>query len=89
MVFATLGSIKNKMIILLIAMSRDKRTAIMCAEVVPWRCHRSLVADALGVRGIPVIEILSESDYRPHKLMPFAHVEGTAITYQPEQGALL
>jgi uncharacterized protein (DUF488 family) len=73
----------------LIAMSRDKRTAIMCAEAVPWRCHRSLVADALGVRGIPVIEILSESDYRPHKLTAFAHVEGTAITYPPEQGALL
>jgi uncharacterized protein (DUF488 family) len=73
----------------LIAMSHEKRTAIMCAEAVPWRCHRSLVADALGVRGIPVIEILSESDYREHKLTPFAHVEGTTITYPPEQGALL
>jgi uncharacterized protein (DUF488 family) len=73
----------------LIVLSRDKRTAIMCAEAVPWRCHRSLVADALGVRGLPVIEILSQGDYRPHKLTPFAHVEGTAITYPPEQGALL
>jgi uncharacterized protein (DUF488 family) len=42
----------------LIALSEKKRTAIMCAEAVPWRCHRSLVADALIVRGIPVIEIL-------------------------------
>jgi uncharacterized protein (DUF488 family) len=73
----------------LIDMSRDKRTAIMCAEAVPWRCHRSLVADALGVRGLPVIEILSERDYRPHNLTPFAHVIGTAITYPPEQGAML
>ena len=73
----------------LIALSREKRTAIMCAEAVPWRCHRSLVADALHVRGIPVIEILSETDYRPHKLTSFALVEGTAITYPPEQPSLL
>jgi uncharacterized protein (DUF488 family) len=52
----------------LIRMSRQKRGAIMCAEAVPWRCHRSLVADALSVRGIPVVEIFSESGYRMHKL---------------------
>jgi uncharacterized protein (DUF488 family) len=68
----------------LIEMSRGERTAIMCAEAVPWRCHRSLVADALSVRGIPVVEILSESGYRDHKLTPFAHVEGTTITYPAE-----
>ena len=68
----------------LIDMSRSKRTAIMCAESVPWRCHRSLVADALNVRGIPAIEILSKSSYRPHKLTPFARVEGTSISYPPE-----
>lgn len=56
----------------LIALSRKKRTAIMCAEAVPWRCHRSLVADALGVRGIPTIEILSETSYPAHTLTPFA-----------------
>jgi uncharacterized protein (DUF488 family) len=61
----------------------------MCAEAVPWRCHRSLVADALSVRGIPVIEILSNTSYREHKLTPFARVEGTSITYPPEQAALL
>ena len=72
----------------LIHMSRQKRTAIMCAEAVPWRCHRSLVADALSVRGIPAVEILSESSYRLHKLTPFAHVEGTHITYPPDQAAL-
>jgi len=73
----------------LIRTSRDKRTAIMCAEAVPWRCHRSLVADALGVRDIPVVEILSETSYRPHKLTPFARVHGTNVTYPPEQGKLL
>ena len=70
-------------------MSRQKRTAIMCAEAVPWRCHRSLVADALNVRGIPAVEILSESSYRLHKLTPFAQVEGTHISYPPEQSTLL
>jgi uncharacterized protein (DUF488 family) len=73
----------------LMRMSREKRVAIMCAEAVPWRCHRSLVADALSVRGIPVIEILSETSYRPHKLTPFAQVEGKHITYPPEQSTLL
>lgn len=73
----------------LIAMGREKRTAIMCAEAVPWRCHRSLVADALTVRGVPAVEILSETSWRMHQLTPFAHVEGTAITYPPEQGQLL
>jgi uncharacterized protein (DUF488 family) len=69
----------------LVRMGRQKRTAIMCAEAVPWRCHRSLVADALDVRGVPVIEILSETSYRPHKLTPFAQVDGTSIIYPPEQ----
>jgi uncharacterized protein (DUF488 family) len=72
----------------LIKMSREKRVAIMCAEAVPWRCHRSLVADALSVRGIPVVEILSESSHRMHKLTAFAQVEGTPITYPPEQATL-
>ncbi len=73
----------------LIHLSRQKQTAIMCAEAVPWRCHRSLVADALSVRGIPAVEILSESSYRRHKLTPFAHVEGTDISYPPERSTFL
>lgn len=73
----------------LIRIGERTRTAIMCAEAVPWRCHRSLVADALAVRGMPVIEILSETSYRPHKLTPFARVEGTSILYPPEQPNLL
>jgi uncharacterized protein (DUF488 family) len=72
----------------LIRLSREKRTAIMCAEAVPWRCHRSLVSDALMVRGIPVIEILSETSYQPHALTPFARVKGKEITYPPEQPTL-
>src|SRR5262249_22829215 len=73
----------------LIALSHQRRTAIMCAEAVPWRCHRSLVADALTVRGIPAVEILSATNWREHKLTPFARVEGTSITYPPEQASLL
>jgi uncharacterized protein (DUF488 family) len=57
----------------------------MCAEAVPWRCHRSLVADALSTHDVPVIEILSQSNYRTHKLTPFARVQGTQVTYPPEQ----
>ena len=73
----------------LIAMSRQQHTAMMCAEAVPWRCHRSLVADALSVRAIPVIDILSETSWRRHKLTPFARVAGSAITYPPDQASLL
>jgi uncharacterized protein (DUF488 family) len=73
----------------LIKMSRQKRVAIMCAEAVPWRCHRSLVADALSVRTVPVVEILSESSFRMHKLTAFAQVEGVQVTYPPEQSTLL
>lgn len=69
----------------LVRRSRQKRTAIMCAEAVPWRCHRSLVADALEVRGVSVIEILSKTSYRPHELTRFARVDGVSITYPPEQ----
>lgn len=57
--------------------------AIMCAEAVPWRCHRSLVGDALLVRGDEVLDIMSETNVRPHTLTSFAHVDGTTITYPP------
>jgi uncharacterized protein (DUF488 family) len=73
----------------LIALGREKRTAIMCAEAVPWRCHRSLVADALSVHGVPVVEILSATEYLMHTLTPFALVEGTSLSYPPEQQTLL
>jgi uncharacterized protein (DUF488 family) len=73
----------------LIELAAERRTAIMCAEAVPWRCHRSLVADALIVRGIGVVEILSETSYRDHALTPFASVAGTKVTYPPTQDRLL
>ena len=69
----------------LIGLSRHRRVAIMCAEAVPWRCHRSLVADALEVRGIPAVEILSKTSHRRHQLTPFAQVHGTNLTYPPLQ----
>ena len=68
----------------LVARSDKQRTAIMCAEAVPWRCHRSLVADALLARGIEADEIVSETKATPHKLTPCARVEGTRVTYPPE-----
>ncbi len=68
----------------LIELAEEKRTAIMCAEAVPWRCHRSLVADALIVRGFEVRDIMSEKSAKPRKLNPMAKVDGTEITYPPE-----
>jgi uncharacterized protein (DUF488 family) len=65
-------------------LGRTERCALMCAEAVPWRCHRSLVADALSVRQVKVEHIIGKQARRPHKLTPFAHVEGTRITYPPE-----
>jgi uncharacterized protein (DUF488 family) len=68
----------------LIELAGLKPTAIMCAEILPWRCHRSLIADALLVRGIDVIEIMSETESRAHKLPAFAKVDGERITYTPD-----
>ena len=56
-------------------------TAIMCAEALPWKCHRSLIADALLARGISVLDILSPTKATPHSLTPFAKVHGTDVTY--------
>lgn len=67
----------------LITIAQHEQVALMCAEAVPWRCHRSLIADALLVRNISVEEILSNTRCEPHKLTAFAHVEGTSITYPP------
>lgn len=57
------------------------RTVIMCAESVPWRCHRSLIADALIARHIPVCHILSQSSVKPHQVTEFAHIKGREVTY--------
>ncbi len=65
----------------LIDLAQQRKTAIMCAEAVPWRCHRSLIGDALLVRGIDVADIMSKSSVKPHTLTPWAEVSGTGITY--------
>jgi len=68
----------------LIRLARQERIAIMCAEAVPWRCHRSLIADALLVRGIRTEDITSPTRGQVHTLTPFAKVRGTTITYPAE-----
>lgn len=67
-----------------IATARRERIALMCAEAVPWRCHRSLIADALVVHGLRVEEIISRSRRQMHALTPFARVSGLVITYPPD-----
>lgn len=58
--------------------------AIMCAEAVPWRCHRSLVADALTARGDTVLHLMGPDKAQPHALTPFARVDGDRVTYPGE-----
>lgn len=62
-----------------------KRVALMCAEAVPWRCHRMLLSDALSARGFPVCHILSLTDAKSHVVTSFARVEGEKISYPPSQ----
>jgi len=68
----------------LMAYGTSAPTAIMCAEAVPWRCHRSLVADALVTRGWTVRHILSGAEAPPHQITPFARIMNDTLTY-PEQ----
>jgi uncharacterized protein (DUF488 family) len=65
----------------LMKLAARKRSAIMCAEAVPWRCHRTLIADALTVRGIRVDDIMSMKRSQVHSLAPFACIRGHRITY--------
>jgi uncharacterized protein (DUF488 family) len=65
----------------LLSIAEGERTAVMCAEAMPWRCHRSLIADALLIRGVNVEHIISPTDHREHILTSFAKVQGTSITY--------
>lgn len=62
-------------------LARRERVVLMCAEAVPWRCHRSLIADALLVRKIAVSEITSGVRAKPHVLTPWARVKGARLTY--------
>jgi uncharacterized protein (DUF488 family) len=75
----------EKSLLALIELAKTERLALMCAEAVPWRCHRSLIADALSVRGVQVQHILSPTNLRSHKVTPWAKVDGTCITYPSEE----
>ena len=68
----------------LVQLAKQDRIALMCAEAVPWCCHRSLIADALLVRGIRTEDIMSPTRRQVHTLTPFAKVRGTTITYPTE-----
>ena len=70
----------------LIDLAARERIALMCAEAVPWRCHRSLIGDSLLVRGIRVADIMSETRAQTHALTSFAKVRGTKIKYPAETG---
>lgn len=63
-------------------------TAVMCAEAVPWRCHRQLLADDLVRRGVEVLHILGPNSSKAHTLSSFARVEADGVVYPPEQGAM-
>jgi uncharacterized protein (DUF488 family) len=68
----------------LIKEGQEKKTAIMCAEGVPFRCHRSLIADALTARGVQVLHITGKSAARPHEMTSFAKVKKGRVTYPEE-----
>jgi uncharacterized protein (DUF488 family) len=65
----------------LLVAAREQVVAIMCAEAVPWRCHRSLIGDALLARGLRVLDIMSATSTKPHELTSFAKVDGTRVWY--------
>ena len=65
----------------LLALAHGGPTALVCAEALPWRCHRRLLADALLAHGTHVVHILAPGRTMPHQLSPWAHVEGTSVTY--------
>lgn len=64
-----------------IVLARELPTALMCAEALPWRCHRSVLADAFLARGSKVFEIINEKDARPRRLPDFARVDGERVIY--------
>ena len=65
----------------LVRLTEEAAVVIMCAEAVPWRCHRSLIGDALLVRGNEVVDIIGPGKSQPHRLTPFAQIDGTRIVY--------
>ena len=71
----------------LLVLARRKTTAIMCAEAVPWRCHRTLVADALKQKRCRVLDIIGDTTPRAHKYTPFLKIKKGALTYPPGASA--
>jgi uncharacterized protein (DUF488 family) len=67
----------------------SRRTAVMCAEAVPWRCHRNLLADDLVRRGVEVIHIIGRDQWQRHELNAIARIEGDRVLYANAQGSLL
>lgn len=65
----------------LIKIAKQKKIAIMCAESLHWRCHRSLIADALQVHGIKVKHVMNQKNYNEHKLTPWAKTKDSQVTY--------
>ena len=65
----------------LLILARQERIAVMCAEAVHWRCHRSLIADAVTVRGVPIEHIIDRSSRKPHKITSFARTSDACISY--------
>jgi uncharacterized protein (DUF488 family) len=72
----------------LLDLAGERPTAALCAEAVPWRCHRQLIADALVARGIEVRHVVRGSDPSAHRLTPFARLEGERVVYDRGQLAL-
>ena len=62
-------------------LASERPSSLMCAEALPWRCHRSLIADALLVRGWEVRDVISEREARIHRLPEFARVDGGRLIY--------
>ena len=71
----------NDSLLKIIALARENCLALMCAEALPWRCHRSLISDALVVRHVRVQHIIGANSCLSHELNAMAQVEGTKITY--------
>jgi len=68
----------------LLAATQNRRVALMCAEGNPFRCHRSLIADAIAARGLVACEIASSGRPKAHRVTPFAHISGDTVTYPAE-----
>lgn len=72
----------------LVQLATKQRTAVMCAEALWWRCHRSLISDALLVRGIDVVHLMNRRNIVPHRLTPFAKIENSRLSYPAQQPSL-